>query len=188
MAEMGKKKLWGILRTVFLVAISLVVGINIYNWNARSLSGNVLPMPFGYGGAVVLSGSMEPAIMVDELILVKAEDSYEIGDVVVFQSGKILVVHRLVDFDGENAITQGDANNVTDDPVPMEHIKGKVIAHIPYVGKVVRLLKTPVATLVMILAAVMTVELPYRKEKEKKDEELERIKAEIRRLKEEQEL
>ena len=186
MATMGKKTFWGILRTAFIIVISLVLGVKIYSWNARSLTGNVLPMPFGYGGAVVLSGSMEPAIMVDELILVKAEDHYEIGDVVVFQSGKILVVHRLVAFDGEYIITQGDANNVADDPVPLEHIKGKVICHVPNVGRVVRMLKSPVATLGMIVAALLMVELPYRKEKEKNEEELERIKAEIRRLKEEQ--
>lgn len=184
---MENKKIMPILRTVFLIAVSVVLGINIYSWNARSLTGNVLPMPFGYGGAVVLSGSMEPTIHIDELIIVKAEDSYEVDDVVVFQSGRSLVVHRLVAFDGENVITQGDANNVTDDPVPAAQIKGRVIAHIPNVGKLVRLLKTPVATFVLIAAAVMTVELPYRKEKEKKDEELERIKAEIRRLKEDQE-
>ena len=50
------KKLKAILRTVFLVAVALVLGVNVYLWNARSLMGNALPMPFGYGCAVVLSG------------------------------------------------------------------------------------------------------------------------------------
>lgn len=180
-------KLKAPLRTLFLIVVSLVLGINIYSWNARSLTGNVLPMPFGYGGAVVLSGSMEPAIMVDELIIVQAQDSYEVGDVVVYQSGRLLVVHRIMEIDGETVTTRGDANNVDDEPVSIDHIKGRVIAHIPHVGALVRLLKTPVATVILIAAAVLTVELPYRKEKEKKDEELERIKEEIRRLKEEQE-
>ena len=184
---MQNKKFPPILRTVFLMIVSLVLGINIYSWNARSLTGNVLPMPFGYGGAVVLSGSMEPAIAVDELILVKAEDGYEVGDVVVYQTGHMLVVHRIVDMDGETVTTRGDANNVDDGSIAMNQIKGKVIAHIPHVGKVVRLLKTPVATILLIMGAVLTVELPFLKEKEKKDEELERIKEEIRRLKEEQE-
>lgn len=183
---MGNKKFPPILRTLFLIVVSLVLGINIYSWNARSLTGNVLPMPFGYGGAVVLSGSMEPAIMVDELILVKAEDSYEVGDVVVYQSGPMLVVHRIVAMDGETVTTRGDANNVDDGDIELTQIKGKVIAHIPHVGKLVRLLKTPVATVLLIVGAVVTVELPYRKEKEKKEAELQRIKDEIRRLKEEQ--
>lgn len=184
---MRNKKFQPILRAVFLIAVSLILGINIYSWNARSLTGNALPMPFGYGGAVVLSGSMEPSISVDDLIIVKAADSYEVGDIVVYQTGRISVVHRIVAMDGETVTTRGDANNVHDDSIELSQIKGKVIAHISHVGKVVRLLKTPMATALLIAAAVLTVELPYQKEKNKKEEELERIKAEIRRLKEEQE-
>ncbi len=180
-------KLKALLRTVFLIVVSIVLGINIYNWNAKSLTGNVLPMPFGYGGAVVLSGSMEPTIMTDELIVVKAEEGYEKDDIVVYQSGRVLVVHRIMQIDGETVTTRGDANNTDDAPIAMDQIKGRVIAHVPHVGALVRVMKSPVATFILIAAAVLTVELPFRREKEKKDEELERIKAEIRRLKEEQE-
>lgn len=182
---MQNKKLQYVLRTLFLLLVSLVVGVNLYSWNARTLTGNALPMPFGIGGAVVLSGSMEPAISVDELILFKAADAYEVGDVVVYQSGKMPVVHRIVAMDGESVTTRGDANNTEDSPVALSQVKGKVIAHIPHVGKMVRLLKTPPVTILLIIAAVLTVELPYLKEKEQKEAELERIKEEIRRLKEE---
>lgn len=184
---MENKTFRPVLRTLFLLAVSLIFGINIYNWNARSLTGNTMPMPFGVGGAVVLSGSMEPAISVDDLIIVKAADSFEVGDVIVYQSGKIQVVHRIVAMDGETVTTRGDANNTDDNPVELSQVKGRVIAVIPYVGKLVRLLKTPPVTILLIIAAVATVELPYIKEKEQKEEELERIKEEIRRLKEEQE-
>lgn len=183
---MNKKKILAVLRMVFLIAICLVVGIQIYSWNARSLTGNVLPMPFGYGSAVVMSGSMEPAIMTDELILVKAQERYEIGDVIVFQNGNMLVVHRIVDMDTDTVTTRGDANNTDDAPIEKSQIKGRVFVHIPLVGAVVRLIKTPVATIALIIGAVLIVELPFQKEKEKKEEELEKIKEEIRRLKAEQ--
>ena len=183
---MSKKKILAILRIAVLIVVSLLVGIKLYNWNARSLTGDVLPMPFGYGGAVVMSGSMEPAIMTNELILVKAEDSYEIGDVVVFQSGSMLVVHRIAAIDEDTVTTRGDANNTDDQPIALEQIKGRVFAHIPQVGTVVRIIKTPVATIALILGAVLLVEIPFQKEKAKKKEELEKIKAEIRRLKDEQ--
>lgn len=182
---MQNKKRSYVLRTLFLLIVSLVIGINIYSWNAAKLTGNALPMPFGFGGAVVLSGSMEPTISVDELIIVKAEPAYEVGDVIVYQTGRVPVVHRIVAMDGETVTTRGDANNTEDSPVALSQVKGKVIAHIPHVGKMVRLLKTPPVTILLIIAAVLTVELPYLKEKEQKEEELERIKAEIRRLKEE---
>ena len=183
---MQYKKFPPILRTVFLLIVSVILGVNIYSWKARSLTGNALPMPFGFGGAVVLSGSMEPTIPIDALIIVKETEHYEVGDIVVYQSGKMPVVHRIVALDGEAVTTRGDANNTEDAPIALSQVKGKVIARLPGVGKVVRLLKSPVPTILLIAAAVLTVELPYRKEKEQKEEELERIKEEIRRLKEEQ--
>ena len=38
------------LRIVLLVVAGAVVGTNLYSWNAKSLMGNSLPMPFGCGG------------------------------------------------------------------------------------------------------------------------------------------
>lgn len=183
---MRKNKFLPILRTIFLIVASVVLGINIYNWNAKSLTGNVLPMPFGHGAAVVLTGSMEPTIKTGDLILVKESDSFEVGDVVVYQSGRILVVHRIMEIDGETAILRGDANNADDAPIELSQIKGRVFGCIPYMGTVARILKTPWATALLIGGAVLMVELPYRKKKEEDQEELERIKEEIRRLKEEQ--
>ena len=183
---MQKHRIKSIQRTLFLAAVGLLLGINIYSWNARSLTGNVMPMPFGLGGAVVLSGSMEPTMSVDDLIIVQAKRTYQENDVVVYQNGKMLVVHRIVEIDGDTVTTRGDANNSDDTPIECSQIKGKVIGVFPKVGKAVRLLKTPPATVTLIVAAVLTVELPYQKEKRKKEEDLERIKEEIRRLKEEQ--
>ena len=184
---MKHKKLKSAVRVLFLAVVSLILGFNIYQWNARSLTGNVLPMPFGYGCAVVLTGSMEPTIMTDDLIFVRAETEYDVDDIVVYQSGRMLVVHRIVDIDGDMVTTQGDANNVADEPVDISRVKGLVIGQVSGLGAAVRFLKNPVITIALAVAAFLSVEMPYRKEKEQTDEELERIKEEIRRLKEEQE-
>lgn len=181
------KKVKSIARTILSAFIGLILGINLYSWNARSLNGNSLPMPFGYGAAVVLTGSMEPAIMADDLILVAEQEHYEVGDVVVYQSGSILVVHRIVELGEDTVTTKGDANNAPDAPVRREMIKGKVVGCISRVGSVVRLLKTPAVSIGLIAIALTLSELTYRKEKEKDQDELERIKEEIRRLKAEQE-
>ena len=179
------KKFLPVLRMIFLIVVCMVVGLKIYAWNARSLTGNALPMPFGYGAAVVLTGSMEPTIMADELVIVQAQENYEIGDVVVFQTGKILVVHRIIAMDEETVTTQGDANNVADAPVDLAHIKGRVIRHIPNVGTAVRILKTPWATALLIGGALLTAELPYRKKKNEDMEQRQKLLEEIRKLKDE---
>lgn len=181
------KHLKAFARTMLIIFVSLVLGVNLYNWNAKSLMGNVLPMPMGYGAAVVLTGSMEPTIMEDDLIVVAEQDSYETGDVVVYQSGSMLVVHRIVEMDGTTVITKGDANLAADEPIDASVIKGEVIAILPMLGSLARILKTPAATITLLIGAVLLLEASFRKEKQKHSDDMERIKEEIRRLKAEQE-
>ena len=176
-----------IARIALIVFVSLVVGLNLYSWNAKSLMGNALPMPMGYGAAVTLTGSMEPTIMPDDLIIVAEQEAYELDDIVVYQSGSILVVHRIISIDGQSVTTQGDANPVADEAIDVSVIKGKVIAIVPALGSLARVLKTPAATIVLLAGAVLLLEMSFRKEKQKHSDDLEQIKAEIRKLKEEQE-
>lgn len=181
------KKCKNMFRSLLLVLASVVLGVNIYLWNAQSLMGNSLPMPFGYGTAVVLTGSMEPTIMVDDLILVREQEEYHEDDIVVYQSGSMLVVHRIMEIQPDTVITQGDANNAPDAPIRKEMIKGKVVGCISGAGGIARLLKSPAATVTLVGGALLLSELTLRREKKKDDDELEKIKAEIRRLKAEQE-
>lgn len=181
------KKWKNLLRTGLLVFASVVIGVNIYLWNAKSLMGNSLPMPFGYGAAVVLSGSMEPAMQIDDLIIVAAQPDYKENDIVVYQSGSMLVVHRIIELQPDTVITQGDANNAPDAPVRKEMIKGKVVGCISGAGRITRLLKSPAATLTLVAGTLILSEWTLRRDKKKDDDELEKIKAEIRRLKADQE-
>lgn len=182
-----KKRSAALWRRLALGALGLILGVNAYLANARGLAGNQMPMPFGTGVAVVLTGSMEPTLMVNDVIIVREADSYEVGDIVVYQSGKALIVHRVVAKDGETVITQGDANNIADDPIETRAIKGKVVAHVPAVGLAVNALKTPAGILILLVAAFALTELSFRKEKDQNEKELEAIKEEIRRLRKEQE-
>lgn len=172
-----------VLRVIPFAVISLIIGFKLYTWNAKNLVGNAMPMPFGIGASVVLSGSMEPELSVNDLVLVRKHDSYNIGDVVVYQDGSILVIHRIVSIDGDKVITQGDANNAADDPINISAVKGKAMCHIPFVGGAVRFLQSPAGFIILVIAAVALFELPYLQERKKSDDELQKIKDEIRRLK-----
>jgi signal peptidase len=172
-------------RIPLLVFLSLVLGVNLYLWNAGKVVGNQLPMPFGCGAAVVLSGSMEPTLSVNDLVLIHQTQEIEPGDVVVYQSGNSLIIHRVISVDGETIVTQGDANNISDDPISMDVVKGKMILHIPAVGALARLLKTPAAILTLIVLSVLLIERSNHKERENDSEEIEKLKAEIRQLRDE---
>ena len=182
-----KKKLKGSFRLLLLILCGLILGINVYLANANSLVGNQLPMPFGYGAAVVLSGSMEPEFSEGDLIVVKETDNYNENDIVVFQDGNSLVVHRIINIDGKTITTKGDANKTADEPIIISAVKGKVLFWIPFVGNVVECVKTPIGTICIIAAAIALIEIPRRNEKKKDDQERQKIFEEIERLKKEKE-
>lgn len=181
----AKRKVKSIGRVILLVVISLIIGTTLYSLNARTLTGNAIPMPFGFGISVVLSGSMEPELSVNDLVIVREADRYEVGDTVVYQDNASLVVHKILSIDGDTVTTKGVANNTADAPVPISAIKGKAVAHIPFVGAVVQFLKSTVGSILLILAAIVLFELPYLRQRKRADEEKEKIKEEIRKLKDE---
>ena len=172
-----------VIRISVLVLLAVLVGISIYSMNARMLGGNALPMPFGFGMTVVLSGSMEPELSVDDLLIVTPADTYEVGDVVVFQTQRTAVVHRIVAINGDEIITRGDANSSDDEPITLQNIKGRVVCAIPFVGLIVNLIKTPVGTVILLGLAFWLLEASFKKEKEQKKTELDAIRREIEELK-----
>ena len=174
-----------ILRLALMIFCASMIGINIYLANANGLVGNQLPMPFGFGMSVVLSGSMEPELSVGDLLIVKETSNVKKNDVIVFQDGRSLVVHRVIEIDGKELVTKGDANNTADNPIDRSVVKGKVICAIPYVGNVVDFLKTPVGTVLLLIGAVALLEIPRRDEKKKDEEEQNKLVEEIESLKKE---
>jgi signal peptidase len=174
-----------IARIILFVVISIIIGLKLYSWNARTLIGNKMPMPFGYGFSVVLSGSMEPELKVNDLVIIKKQKSYQRDDIIVYQDDDLLVIHRLIEINGENAITKGDANEVNDPEISTAQIKGKMVMHIHFIGCIVQFIKSTIGTFLVLLGAVIMFELPYVREKRKTISEQERIKEEIRRLKNE---
>lgn len=180
---MDKKKLFKtILRYIALTIAGAVVGVGIYSAVSASAFGS-FPMPFGYGAAVVMSGSMEPELSVGDLIIVKDTGDYEVDDVVVFNSGGTRIVHKIVSIDGDEITTQGTANNTEDAPIGKDAIYGEVVAELSGVGHVVDLLKNPIVFLSIAALVVVLCELSIRREKEEKAKDIDAIKKEINKLK-----
>ncbi len=181
-----KKKHSALIRRIVLAVLGILLGLNVYLANARNLAGNSLPMPFGFGAAVVLSGSMEPTLSVNDVIFVRESESYNINDIVVYDSGREMIVHRIIEQNGDTLTTKGDANNISDEPISAEAVKGKVVFSIPYAGTVVKALRSPVGMIVILLTAVLLTEGSFRRKKDSDESRIEEIKEEIRRLKAEQ--
>ncbi|MET3805927.1 signal peptidase I [Nakamurella sp. UYEF19] len=72
----------------------------------------------GWSAYVVKSGSMEPKIMIGDVVIVQRRSDYTDGQVVTFHNPALegaLTTHRLVSIHGDSVTTKGDAN-VSDDP------------------------------------------------------------------------
>ncbi|MBQ8472020.1 MAG: signal peptidase I [Bacilli bacterium] len=100
---------------------------------------------FRYYIIAIASGSMQPNINKGDLVIIekiKDENEYknlQIGQVIAYNYGDIIVVHRLVnivnDKDEYYFYTKGDANNTIDNyPITEDMIIGTVNLKIPFIG------------------------------------------------------
>ena len=168
-----------------ILVISLTLGLTVYTWNAKRMMHNELPMPFGVGASVVLTGSMEPTLRVNDLVVVKRADEYNVGDIVVFQQGNQLIIHRIIEKNDEEAkiTTKGDANNIDDGQIPVSAVKGKYSFRVPFVGLIVKGLKTvPGIIIVLGLSAFLMIR-SWRNERMESDKDLDDLRKQIAELK-----
>lgn len=115
-----------IIRLLLSIIISLVLSLAIYyGVNANGLTTKV----YGYTTLIVSSGSMEPELMVGDVIIIKECDSYNKGDIITFNvNNEYLVTHRIIEEKENHYITKGDNNNSADDNIVLEEqIEGKLI-------------------------------------------------------------
>ena len=146
-----------------------------------------LSMPFGFGASFVLSGSMEPEISADDLVFVKRADELHVGDVVLYNTGRSNVLHRITKIDGDMITTQGDANNTEDKSFSKSAVFGVYIGKIPSGGKIIRFVTNPpfVMAVVFLLMAAAVIWMFVEDHRERKT--LDSIKAEIESIKAENE-
>ena len=93
--------------------------------------------------AAVAGNSMRPALSKGDLVLLKGVDGIDdlhVGDIIAFRNPEGLTIHRIASIEGEEIVTQGDANFVEDVPITLDHVIGKVptvggrYVKMPYVG------------------------------------------------------
>ena len=130
---------------VILVLIGIVFLAYYIDVMKNTKTGNWQP-PL-YGAYVIISPSMEPTIHVQDAIVIKRADDFEIGDVCTYLSKDprffgIMITHRVIgtniDENGEKVyIFKGDNNYSADImAVHKDQIYGKVVMRIPKIGYV----------------------------------------------------
>ena len=140
--------------------------------------GSKMPLPKNYQIFTVMSGSMEPAIKIGSIVLVKPKNDYQIGEIVTFKKRDHPITHRIVEKEiiGGRVFftTKGDANKNPDpQKIQKNEILGRVIFSLPFLGYFVNFVRKPFGFLVTILIPALLVI----------GEEIKKIRKEIQHLK-----
>ena len=122
---------------------------------------------FGYRIYTIMSGSMEPTIHVKDAIITKQTDEVKEGDIIAFENGNIVTVHRVIKvYTEENTKlykTKGDNNN-TEDPglVQKQQVKGKVILKLTILGNLILFIQTHFVIFVITVGIIIMIILIRR--------------------------
>lgn len=160
-----------LLSRLLTALLAIILLCNLYTIAARHFTGALQPDVFGWSWAVVISGSMEPEIKVNDLVIVHEEESYTVGDIIAYESGSSVVTHRIVAESEMGYTTQGDFNNAADSrPVPKAAVVGRVVHVVPKVGLLLEYLRTPLGMTCMVLVGFLLIEIPYITDKYRKEQ------------------
>lgn len=151
-------------RVILILIMGILMGSSIYLLLSRMAGDNQLWLPFGYGAANVLSGSMEPTFSEGTLLIIKEAKETKVGEIVVYQADEELIVHRVVSVEGDIIVTKGDANAVCDRPFRDSALRGKVIAWIPHAGVIANALENVVLVITALILVTVVVRRIRNKE------------------------
>ena len=143
-------KIRKIIKIATIISIATIIAIFLLFYRPVSLAGDTLYEP-------VYTGSMEPAIPVGSVVVIKPVDpeNLKIGDIICFklsESAITSVTHRIFNITDEGFITKGDANEDPDQWIfKRENVIGKVILTVPFIGYIGYFVRTPIGFILLIL-------------------------------------
>jgi len=133
-----------------VAALAAVVGSGAYAWS------------HGVRFYAVESGSMSPAMNAGDLVIdlpTTPTSKYQVGEIVTFHpTPGYITTHRIVAVEADGVSTQGDANSTPDlGQVPPENIVGRVVAVVPFVGRLALFLRQPGGLVALLLVMGFTL-------------------------------
>ena len=170
---------------VFAVVIISFAAYSMYDLNGKSFNFSDSEVRW------IVSGSMDAdpqpydikTIPINSLVMIRhlSQDEVaelQVGDVIAFRSGSILITHRIISVDQENRyfITQGDANESPDAPVSFDRVTGKIVGVSHWMGIVVHILRDYTISVVLgtigIVSGIVALKSSLKIMREEKEEKL----------------
>ena len=159
-------------QVVLFVILIFFILLNILSMNNKSL--------FGFRIYRVISGSMQPALQIGDVIIIKKANNYAEKDIITYDNGLTTITHRIKSINGDEIVTEGDANDAPDQPITKDRILGKYffristfsVFSIMLTGKTIYLIMVLVlfAILLFAISDRVTRNLEYRRNNFKKSD------------------
>lgn len=154
--EILKSFIYNLVLSIFITILLGVIGI----W------------AFGLRMDIVETGSMTPAVMIDDVVVIKKMDDYKKGDIIEFQYSEVSkpVTHRITDIKVDaNGVkqytTKGDAGSSEDlAEITIDKINGKVIYIWEGGGKTYKFFKSNYFLFIDILVGLWVLSTVLRNE------------------------
>jgi len=125
---------------------------------------------FGYRILEIASGSMEPTLKKNDIILVKVNNkNLKEKDIISYiGENDAIITHRVIRIEKNKLIVRGDANNTDDTPIDNTQVIGKVVHIYPHLGIWKRILTEP-KTLVLIFITFLLFDAALSYDPKKQD-------------------
>lgn len=142
--------------TNIIIWIMLLITIIIFAVTVLSKNNSV----FGYKMYVIKSGSMEPTICTNDVIVIKNDENLQKDDIIAFEQSKTIIVHRIVGISEENGEkvyqTKGDNNDAADqEQIKKSQIQGKLIFTMPFLGKTIVFIQSHLIVPIIIIGLAL---------------------------------
>lgn len=145
-----------IISIIMIAVILLLIIINVFSLFNLSI--------MGFRNFKVSSGSMDPNLKINDIIIVKKNNNYKINDIITYKKDDEYITHRIVSIKDNVIITKGDANNINDEPLTKDIVIGKVVYKYKYIGFIFYLFSKPIfLILTFIIGIIITILIPDKK-------------------------
>ena len=154
------KKIFSKLLNIATILSVVVLFVAIYSFFQIKILNKDYVNLFGYTFLQVKTGSMENAIQVGDIVIVKVlakDDKIAQNDIITYKEDGFLITHRVIEISNDTVITKGDANNTTDKPINKNQIVGKVKKIIPNVRIWIEVLKNKSVYTLIIITIVLVI-------------------------------
>ena len=157
------KRISNVILIIVIFILAFVIALTVFT----RITGNT-PSLFGYSIFRVSTGSMEPELMIGDVILTKEVDdvnSLQVGDVITYRGTigeytNMMITHKIVRApyveNGKTyVITKGVANDIEDQPVEVSQISSKLVCKIPFLDWLYSFFLTPWGLLTAIILIIV---------------------------------